>query len=128
MSLEKIKESFEANLLRFEKFLNIVRGNQDVNLRANVILDPKNIKTSSNLSSDQVDFISISNFVAEAFPELEPLQALASEALSTNLSKAGFGVEHAIMYEQAIGEKRLMQLGLKPQDTPKEKVENIVKK
>lgn len=95
------------------------KGSQNLDERANVILNPKNIQTSSNLSSNQVDFISISYFIATPFPELQPLKDFAREFLYSSLSKEGWALEHAIAYEQAIGEKRLMQLGLKTQETVK---------
>jgi hypothetical protein len=114
--LEEIKEAFEDKLNRFAKFLNIVKGNQDLNLRANLILDAKKPQTSSNLSTNQIDFVSISYFIADSYPELKPLKDFAEEFLYTSLSKEGWGIDHIIAYEQAIGEKRLMQLGLKTQD------------
>lgn len=126
--LEEVKEAFEDKLNRFAKFINIVKGNQDLNLRANLILDAKKPQTSSNLSTNQIDFVSISYFVADAFPELQPLKDFATEFLYTSLSKEGWGIDHIIAYEQAIGEKRLMQLGLKTQETSKEKVTDAIKK
>lgn len=110
-----IKETFEQKLAKFQKFLDTVRGKEEAKLRPNIILKPENPKTTSNLSDLQVDFVTNSFFIADYFPEFEPMRQYATHYLEVNESKDGWAVQKVIEHEQALGEKRMMQLGLRPQ-------------
>lgn len=112
--MSKIAEALEARLSRFAKFLEVIRGKEDAKLRPNMILRPENKLTSSNLSELQVDFVTNSYFIAKHFAEFQPMADYAEIYLQTNESKSGWGVDKVIEYEQALGEKRMMQLGLRP--------------
>lgn len=108
-------------LSSFRDFLDVVRGKEDAKIRPNMILNPENKLTTSNLSEIQADFVTNSYFIAHYFPEFEPMRAYAEIYLQANESKSGWGVDKIIEYEQALGEKRMIQIGLKPnQDQRKE--------
>lgn len=121
---EKVKEvkeiiidDLKTRLEKIEilgKLISVIRGSQDANLRANVILDPRKPETTSNLTANQVDFITISKTICKFFPEFEGLEDFADEFLLASASKDGWAVDRVIAYEQAINEKRMIQLGLRP--------------
>jgi len=121
--LEKIKDKIEekitevkekaVEILSFNDIVRIWKGTQDSQERAKIILDPSNPQTSTKLSSGQVDFVAISYNITDYFPEFKGLTDFAKQFVLSSMSKDGFGVTSAIQYEQAVGEKRLMQLGLK---------------
>jgi hypothetical protein len=111
----------KAALKTFGEFLHLVRGNQDTVERARVVLDPKTPLTSSYLSANQVDFMTVSRILGENFKEMKVLQAFSEDVLLASMSKDGWGVEKMIQHEQAIGERRLMQLGLGPNQPKPEK-------
>ena len=120
-TLIKIKATVDEKLQRFSKLIDIVKGRQDSQVRAGVILNPIKPSTTTNLTSNQVDFIAISKSITKYFPEFKGLEDFADEFLLASISKEGCGVDRMIQYEQAIGEKRIMQLGLRPQDQQKDK-------
>ena len=120
-TITKIKATVDDKLQRFSKLIDIVKGRQDSQVRAGVILNPIKPSTTTNLTSNQVDFIAISMSIVEYFPEFKGLKEFADEFLLASISKEGWGVDRMIQYEQAIGEKRIMQLGLRPQDQQKDK-------
>lgn len=116
--VEKVKEKLEPirEKLSFREFINLIKGREDAQIRPMMILDPKNKLTSSNLSELQVDFVTNSFFIAKYFDEFSPMREYADLYLQVNESKEGWAVQKVIEYEQAVSEKRLMQLGLKPQE------------
>lgn len=108
--IQEIKEK-----LGFRELVELVKGSHDIEKRSGVILAPRQPETTTNLSVNQVDFIAISKSITQYFPEFEGLEAFADEFLLASISKEGWGVDRMIAHEQAISEKRMMQLGLKPQ-------------
>ena len=112
---QKIKQAIETvkEKLSFRELVELVKGSQDIEKRANVILNPRNPETSTNLSSNQVEFIAISMSICKTWPEFEGLEDYAKEFLCASISKEGWGVDRMISHEQAISEKRLMQLGFR---------------
>lgn len=117
--------SFKEKIFRLREVIEIVRGKEDAKLRPNIILNPENPKTTSNLTELQVDFVTNSYFIADYFPEFLPLKQYAGHYLEVNESKEGWAVQKIIEHEQALGEKRMMQLGLRPpqqQEGLKEKI------
>lgn len=126
--LAVIKDEFHEALQKFASFWDIIKGRQDSQVRANVILNPKMPQTSTNLSADQVDFVTICMGISVHFPEMKPLEDLCNQFLLASVSKEGWGVDRMIAYEQAIGEKRLLQLGLKnPQEQAQQDKKSNVK-
>lgn len=124
--IQKTKEQILESLTEFREFVSAVRGSQDVEKRANIILNPLKTETSTNLSNNQIDFVSVCLTIKQYFPEMEPLETFAKEFLLASISKEGWGVESLIQYEQAIGEKRMLQLGLRPsQQTGKGADQNV---
>ncbi len=122
---EILSQPQEDKLSRFARLWQIIKGTtSDIKLKANVILNPDNPKTSTNLSANQVDFVSLAYFLPQYFPEMKPLETFAEEFLQTSTSKEGWGVDRIIQYEQAVGEKRIMQLGLRPQEQKGKEVTN----
>ena len=115
-TITKIKATVGDKLQRFSKLIDIVKGRQDSQVRAGVILNPIKPSTTTNLTSNQVDFIAISKSIVKYFPEFKGLEDFADEFLLASISKEGWGVDRMIQYEQAIGEKRIMQLGLRQQE------------
>lgn len=105
---EKIQE-FQENLKRFEDFLNVVRGKVDVKSRLMLLLNPDNIKTSTRLSRSEIDFVALSYFVAEEFPEFEGLKSFAKQFCECAISKEGLGREEAIRFTSAISESKLLK-------------------
>jgi hypothetical protein len=126
-TLQEIKKNIENGAKDFEKefqqrlrniellgkLAGVIRGSQDPSSRAKVLLNPELPETTTNLSPNQIDFISISLTICKWFPEFEGLEDFAREFLLASISKEGWGVDRVIQYEQAISEKRLVQLGLK---------------
>lgn len=108
----QIKEHI-GERLSFKEIVELVKGSNDIQKRANVILSPKLPQTATNLSSNQVEFIAISYAIVEDFPQFQGLKDYADQFLLTSISKEGWGVDRMIAHEQAINEKRMMQLGLK---------------
>jgi len=116
----KAKEKFQENLKRFEDFLNVVRGKIDVKSRLMLLLNPDNIKTSTRLSRTEVDFVALSYFVAEEFPEFEGLKSFAAQFCECAISKEGLGREEAIRFTSAISESKLLKsLGIFKTDEAK---------
>jgi len=116
----KAKEKFQENLKRFEDFLNVVRGKVDVKSRLMLLLNPDNIKTSTRLSRTEVDFVALSYFVAEEFPEFEGLKSFATQFCECAISKEGLGREEAIRFTSAISESKLLKsLGIFKSDETK---------
>lgn len=111
--VHSIKEKLE-NIEVLGKLISSIKGTQDINTRARVLLDPSKPETSTNLNSNQIDFVSVSLTICDYFPEFEGLEKFAKEFLLTSISKDGWGVDRVIQYEQAISEKRLVQLGIRP--------------
>lgn len=109
--------------LSFRELVELFKGSQDVVKRANVILNPLKPQTSTNLSDSQVDFIAISMSITKYFPEFEPLKDFADQFLLASVSKGGWGVDRMIQHEQAIAEKRMVQLGLKSESKEGTKAE-----
>lgn len=113
-ALATVKETVKEKL-SFRELIELVKGSQDVEKRASVILNPKMPSTSTNLSVSQIEFIAIAKTIVTDFPEFQGLAEYADEFLLASISKEGWGVDRMIQHEQAISEKRMMQLGLKPQ-------------
>lgn len=114
-TLATVKETVKEKL-SFRELIELVKGSQDVEKRASVILNPKNPSTSTNLSASQIEFVAIAKTLVTDFPEFQGLAEYADEFLLASISKEGWGVDRMIQHEQAISEKRMMQLGLKPQE------------
>lgn len=106
---------------RLKTIIDVFKGREDAKIRPNMILNPENPLTTSNLSDDELSYINSAYFMAKYFPEANSMLVLADIELLSNLSKDGFAIQKIIDYEQAISEKRLMQLGLKSQEPSKEK-------
>lgn len=118
--VEQTKEGFQENLKRFEDFLNVVRGKVDVKSRLMLLLNPDNIKTSTRLSRTEVDFVALSHFVAQEFPEFEGLREFANQFCECAISKEGLGREEAIRFTSAISESKLLKsLGIFKSDETK---------
>ncbi len=98
----------ERNLLKFKKFLDIIRGKVDVRSRLDAILNPTRMETSSRLSEDQVDFVTSANWFAKTWPQLyTPLKDYADELMPTTISLNGKGREEAIKFVGAIEQSSL---------------------
>ena len=96
-------------LSKFEKFLNIVRGKVDVKSRLMLLLNPDNLKTSTRLTRTETDFVALSFFVADEFPEFTPLAKYATEFMAAAISIQGLGREEAIRFTSAISESKLFK-------------------
>jgi hypothetical protein len=116
--IDAIKEK-----LSFRELVELVKGSHDIEKRASVILAPKTPETSTNLSANQVEFVSIAMSITQTWPEFQGLEDYAKEFLLASTSKEGWGVDRMIAHEQAISEKRMMQLGLRPQGEGGKQVE-----
>ena len=101
--------SEDEELSKFERFLNIIRGKVDVKNRLSLLLNPANPKTSTQLSRNEVDFVSLSLFVAEEFEEFNPLKTFALEFCQVSISREGWGVESSIRLNSAISESKLFR-------------------
>lgn len=119
--LEKVKGFSSEELSGFEQFLNVVRGKADIKSRIRVILDPDNLKTTTQLTGSQVDFVALSHFVADEFPEFEPVRTFAELFCECNVSRGGWGVDSSIKLNAAISESKLMQGLILKSDVMKEK-------
>lgn len=105
------RKSPDKALSLFEKFLNIARGKVDIKHRLRLLLQPDNILTTTRLTRSQVDYMSLSFFVAREFPEegFEPLERLATLFGHSAISYDGLGRTEAIQYEGAISESKLLK-------------------
>lgn len=114
----KVKElatTVQEDLALFIRFANEFRGKEDAKVRPNLILNSDNNLTTSNLTSEEQDYINSANFMAHYFPEANCMKVFADIHLQSSKSKTGWAVDKVIEYEQALSEKRMIQLGLKPQ-------------
>lgn len=99
----------QQSLSRFEQFLNIIRGKADVKSRLMLLLNPDKVETSTRLSRSEVDFVSLSLFVAREFPEFEPLKDFAMDFCLANISLQGLGREEAIRFTSALSESKILE-------------------
>lgn len=109
--MEKLKiENIERDLSYFERFLNIVRGKVDAKYRLRLLLEPDNVRTTTRLTRGERDFVTLSDFVADKFPEegFGGLKDFATILCYTNISLEGLGRAEAIQYEGAISESKLL--------------------
>jgi len=105
--------SYEDNLAKFRKLLDVLRGKVDIRERFGFLFDPSNIKTASRLSASQVEFVADAHFLANRFPEFEPLKELAIEVAESCVSHKGQRVGEAIAFERAsAGQKDATQIGI----------------
>lgn len=104
--------TYEERTRRFAKIWAILQGSQDLEKRAEIILNPSNILTSTFLTNAQVEFVTASILASKTFKEFEGLGEYANILMRSSLSREGTGLEYVVRHEQAIGEKRLLQLGL----------------
>jgi hypothetical protein len=118
LSLQEIKDK----IMQFKEFVDVVRPREDPKIRPNLILNPENPLTTSNLSELEIEFITDSYFIAEQFPEFQPLKDYATLYLRACASKNGWAVDKVIEFEQAIGEKRMIGLGFKNEAQKPEKI------
>lgn len=112
MSLEENKQPtiFEKNLERFRLFLEMLKGKpQDIQSKLSMLLEPKEIRTSTRLSQSQIDFCSVSYFLAKQFPFFEPLKDYAEEFATWKISESGLGVDSAIKFTSALASSDLMK-------------------
>lgn len=109
--IEKVKQTVKQKM-GFKELIEVLRGNTDIEQRASVILNPKMPETSTNLNANQVDFVGIGKTMQIYFPEFKPLEVFTEELLLVSESKDGWGVESMIRHEQAVNEKRWLELGL----------------
>jgi len=103
--------SLQCELATYEQFLNISRGKVDVKNRLMLLLNPDIPKTSTKLTHEQVQFITLCHFVAKSFPEdgFEALEDFATELELASISHEGWGVDSSIRLSSAISESKLMQ-------------------
>ena len=102
--------------MSLKQLIELFRGNTDIEKRASVILNPQLPETSTNLNSNQVDFVGVGRTIEEYYKEFEPLNLFTKTFLLVSESKDGWGVDRMIQHEQAVSEKRLLQLGLRTKD------------
>jgi len=93
--------TFEENLAKFKEFLNVIRGKVDIREKFSFLFQPSNIKTASNLTLSQAEFVADAYFVTKYFPEFQPLKDLAIELSETAVSIKGKRVDQAIDFQKA---------------------------
>ena len=113
--IQSVKDKIQEKM-SLKELIELFRGNTDIEKRASVILNPKMPETSTNLSSNQVDFVGIGKTIKKYFNEFEPLEFFTDEFLLVSESKDGWAVDRMIQHEQAVSEKRLLQLGLRTKE------------
>jgi len=107
-SKEELEEQkHNKHLSRFHKLINTIRGKADIRTRLRAVLNPEKPETSSNLTRNEVDFCTLSYFVAEEFEEFKPLKRYAEKHILFKMSEQGWGVESTIRLEQAINEAKI---------------------
>ena len=106
----KTKITFEEALKRIEAIFKILRGQEDVRNRLSAILDPKNPKTSSNLTAEQINVIIKASYAMKTYPILyAPLGHLVEEIAPDMLSLDGWGVEQSIKLNGAIEQSAFLK-------------------
>ena len=91
----------------------MVRGKIDIKSRLMLLANPENIKTSSILSPNQVEFVAGSHYDAKYFEIFEPLKDYSVEFAETAISKRGIGREQSIRFVGAMQESKLLtKMGL----------------
>lgn len=85
-------------------FIDIVRGRNDVVEQLSVLINPKNPKTSANLSPSQTIFVQDALWLGDAYPEFKSMQDDADNLLNVSLSKDGFGVDKTIALAQSMNQ------------------------
>jgi len=87
----------------------VVRGKVDIKNRLMLLLNPDNIKTSTRLTRAEVDFVALSFFVADEFPQFRGLRKFAKEFCECAISTDGLGRDEAIRFTSAVSESKLLQ-------------------
>jgi hypothetical protein len=126
-NLNQAESDREKKLNLFDRLIKIIRGQEDFKNKVKLILEPDMPQTSTKLNPNQIDFVSTSIFIADYFDEMKPLRDYAIEFCRTSESNGGWGVDKVIQLEQAIGEKRMLQLGLKPQESKGSRIKEAIK-
>lgn len=103
------EKEIEKNLTLFQKFLNIVKGKENIKNRINTLLNPDNILTSTNLTRRESEFLALSTFLGDNFDELKPLKEYAQLDSLAKLSVDGRGIKNVIAFESAISESKLLK-------------------
>jgi len=105
----KTGETEETKKLgKLERLLNILKGKVDPKSNLRLLLDPDKVESSTRLSANQVDFVSLSVFVAREFPEFEPLAEYAFDFCLANISLRGEGRQEAIRLMSAMSESKIL--------------------
>lgn len=108
--------SFQENLQRFKRFLDIVKQKTDIKSRVALLLNPDKPQSSTRLTASQVDFVALSYFSAKKFDIFEPLKEFAEEFCLSAISLKGLGREEAIQLVSALNDQKLLsRMGFIPQ-------------
>ncbi len=108
-SVEEELKRFYEELKQFEAFWNVYKGKVDVKNRLSLLLNPETLETSTNLTKSQVEFVTLSLFAAESFPQFEPLADYAKKFCQVMISREGWGVESSIRFNSAISESKMFR-------------------
>jgi len=91
----------KEKLRNLKLVLDVLRGKEDAQQRYSFLLSPTNLKTSSRLTTSQLDFVADSFYLNKWFPEFEPLLDLAKEVAGVSPSLKGKRIEELIKFEAA---------------------------
>jgi hypothetical protein len=96
---------FEEVLEQFKVFMAIITGKGDIRDRINLLLNPQNPQTASKLTISQVDYLRNSIWIANQYPEFEPLKEDSLELAKSMISHEGWGVDKTIQLEESINKQ-----------------------
>jgi hypothetical protein len=108
---DKLKEQ----LVNFKEFIDIARGHKDVKTRVEVLANPDNLNTMSNLTKNQARFIANAEFLDNRSwgSMFEGLKDFAESIREPAISVRGEGREQAIRFMGALNESKLLsKLGI----------------
>lgn len=86
-------------LKELKKLMAIFKGEP---VKRDMLLNPSNAQTSSFLTASQVSYVQDAFWLAEQYPEFEPLKQDAMQLLLTRLSYEGKGVMSTIDLMKAL--------------------------
>lgn len=102
--MSKASEILRERMGDLKTFIDIVRGRNDIVEQLSVLINPKNPKTSANLSASQTIFVQDALWLGDAYPEFKSMKDDADHLLNVSLSKDGFGVEKTISLAQSMNQ------------------------
>jgi len=109
---EAVTLAFEENVRRLGRLLDTLMGKDNPEGRFAFMFNPKERRSTSNLSVSQAEFIEDAKMLVPIFPQFEALDKLADEILITSPSVKNQRMEDAIQFQRASRGMEGTQVGI----------------